>query len=224
MQGCWIKVRKPVVQQSTCTHTDSWINCKPILCFLVISSWGIENLIKQKCENRLKWIFHQFLSWLKATVPSRGHFTALFHAGHSCSSPLPKPYQLHLVHICEFEVALTTTTGVGSFPFHKNTKLLHASQHCCPSVGPLLTTDPQGCPCPGTCPPWATVPSEVSPSKSASAAPCRLLLLSSPLWVSRALRADALSYVYWFMASSTTGQPCSLCYRKPNSYARYILL
>lgn len=52
----------------------------------------------------------------------------------------------------------------------------------------------------------------------------RLQPLSSPLWVSPALRANALSYVYQFMASSTTGQPYSPCYRNPNSYARYILL
>lgn len=127
------------------------INCKPVLCFLVISSWGIVNLTKQKCEHTLKWIFHQFLSWLEATVTGKGHFTALSHTGHSCCSPLPRPCSYALEHICELEAALTTITSTRSLSFHKSTKLLHASQHCCPSVGHLLATVPLGCPCPSVC-------------------------------------------------------------------------
>lgn len=100
---------------------------------MVISSWGIVNLIKQKCENTLKWFFHQFLSCLEAIVTGIGHFIALSHTGHCRSSPLLKPSQLCLPHIHEFEVLLTTITSVWSFPFHRTTKL-HASQHCCPSV------------------------------------------------------------------------------------------
>lgn len=139
-------------------HTKTvGINRKPILCFLVIGSWGTVNLIKQKCEDTLKWIFQWFLSWLEATVTGIGHFAALSHRGHSCSSPLPNPCQLCPVHIGKFEVALTTITNIRSFPFHKNPKLPHASWCCHPSAGHLLATFPQGYPCPGVSPPpWAT--------------------------------------------------------------------